>query len=298
MRARLGRALRSDRLNQPQFIAEEDVSTEAGVALAAVGIEDPKAGSPAGWAGPIAGDDHLRSLADHVPAEPDPRLTGQLEADPGRLPDRGLETARSARRLEDHQADPGPTRERGQAPEAIREGATAAGSRRQVDDEEVDRSPGQQRAGDRQALLGVGRGQHDEPLEPDPAGDRLHRVQRGREVQPGHDRAGRLSLRGEPQRERGPATRRAPPQGEAHPARDAARPEDGVELREAGREDPIRVRSGDPARLCRIVIRSLERHRRERPDDVAPPRSEGRQGRRQVRNGSSHRRASIEQMFE
>ena len=71
---RLGRALRSGRLNQPQlrFVAEEVRPAEAGVAFATVGVEDLERGSPARWAGPIAGDDHLRSLADDVPAEPDP----------------------------------------------------------------------------------------------------------------------------------------------------------------------------------------------------------------------------------
>jgi hypothetical protein len=91
---RLGRALRSGRLNQPQlrFVAEEVRLAEAGVAFATVGVEDLERGSPARWAGPIAGDDHLRLLSDDVPAEPDPRPAGQLQADAGRLADRGRET--------------------------------------------------------------------------------------------------------------------------------------------------------------------------------------------------------------
>jgi len=51
---------------------QEARPTEAGVALTAVGVQDLEGRSAARWAGPVTGDDHLRSLADHVPAEPDP----------------------------------------------------------------------------------------------------------------------------------------------------------------------------------------------------------------------------------
>ena len=72
-------------------LREELGMAEAGVALPAVGVEDPQRRPPPWWAGAVARDDHLRSLADDVPSEPDPRSTGQLEADPGCLADRGIE---------------------------------------------------------------------------------------------------------------------------------------------------------------------------------------------------------------
>ena len=150
-----------------ELLDEEPVAAEAGVALAAVRVQDPQRRSPARWAGPIAGDDHLRSLADHVPAEPDPRSTGQLQPDPGRLADGCREPppafvprpAARYRRLEHDERDPGTARERGQAPEPIGESRRGRRRRagRQVDDQQVHRPAGQQRAGDRQALLGVGR---------------------------------------------------------------------------------------------------------------------------------------------
>jgi hypothetical protein len=68
-------------------LGEELGVAEAGVALSAVGVEDPQRRPPPGWTGAIARDDHLRSLADDVSSEPDPRSTGELEADPGRLAD-------------------------------------------------------------------------------------------------------------------------------------------------------------------------------------------------------------------
>src|SRR5688500_3423442 len=115
----LGRALRLDQLNRPRV--QEALAAEAGVALAAVGVQDLEGRPAAGWPGPVTGDDHLRSLADHVPAEPDPRSTGQLQPDPGRLADgrrhaTSSETASGARprtarhrsrwRLEHDEGDP------------------------------------------------------------------------------------------------------------------------------------------------------------------------------------------------
>jgi hypothetical protein len=290
-----------------RLVTKQVLTAEAGVALAAVGIQDPKAGSPPWWAGPIAGDDHLRSLADDVAPEPDPRSTGKLEPDARRLRDGGRETGRRrrARRLEHDEADPGTSREGGQAAEAIGESRarasliprpTRAQACGQVDDQQVDRSTSQQGARDREPLLRIGRGEHDEPLGPDSARDRLHGIERRGEIQPGDDRARGLGLGDQPQGERRPPARGIAPERQAHPAWDATWPEDGIELREAGGEDPIRVRLP-----LDLAAGRLERHGRERPDDLgsrgAPARSEGRQGRREV-GRRSHRPHSIEQMFE
>ena len=299
--------MRSGRLNQPQLIIEEVLAAEAGVALAAVRIEDPEGRPATRWPGPAAGDHHLRSLADHVPAEPDPRPAGQLEPDARRLADGAGESARPGRvrRLEHDEADPGPPSQRRKPAESVGEGAPEdrvrgpAVARRQVDDQQVNGSTGEQRAGDRQALIGVGRGQDDEPLRLDPPGDDLDGIERGREIKPGHDRAGGLRRRGESQRERGPAARQVAAQRHAHAPRHAAGTEDGIELGEAGREDPIRVRLREGGTL-------LERDRGQRADDVArepgrgraPARSKRRQGRAEVRVGCGHRTLSIEQMFE
>lgn len=259
------------RLNQPHGIAEEGRPAEAGVALAAVGVEDLERDSPARWASPIAGDDHLRSLAHDVPAEPEPRPAGQLQPDAGRLADGGREARATGRprRLEHDERDPGTARERRQASEPITESRARAScsratgeARRQVDDEEVDRPAGQQGAGDRQALLGIGWGHDDEPCQLDPARHGLDRVERRREVQPRDDRAGRLRLGREPERERRPPARGIAAQRDAHPARHATGPEDRIELGEARREDAVRVES-------MLRAGQLERHGGERPHDLA-----------------------------
>ena len=247
-RARLGRALRLDQLNRPKesVVAQQIRPAEAGVTLAAVGIEELERGSPARWAGSVAGDEHLRSLPDDVPAEPDPRPASQLQPDTGRLADGAGEAAGSARfaarRLEHDQADARTASKRGHARETVREARGAGRARRQVDDQQVHRPARQQRAGDRQALLRIGRRHDDEPLELDATSRGLDRVERRREVQPRDDRAGRLCLSREPQGERRPPARGVAPQRDAHPAWHAAGPEDRVELGEARREDAARVR--------------------------------------------------------
>src|SRR5215212_1979854 len=66
---------------------QEPVETEAGVPLSSVRVEDPDRRPTARRAGPVATDDHLRSLADDVPPEADPRAPGELEADAGGFAD-------------------------------------------------------------------------------------------------------------------------------------------------------------------------------------------------------------------
>jgi hypothetical protein len=217
--------------------AEEPVPAEAGVPFAAVGVEDPDGRPPAGRAGPVAGDEDLGRLADDVPPEADPGPPDKLEADPRPLADRGGHRGGQPRRLEDEEADPGPAGEGTEAAEAIGEPGRPLRPGRQVHDEEVHGPAGQERARDREPFLRPGRGEDDEPFRADAAGHGLDGVEGGREVQPGDDRATRLGLRGEPEGERGPPAREVAPEREAHPAGEAARSEDGVELGKAGRED-------------------------------------------------------------
>ena len=289
---------------------------KAGVALPAVGVEDPQRRPPPGWAGAIARDDHLRSLADDVTTEPDPRRPGELEANPGRLADRSRESGLRAllaapagrpggrpgdrRRLEDDQGDVRPPGERRDPRESIAESRSRAALsravdplRRQVDDEQVDRPTREQRAGDRQPFLRVRGRQHDQPLRLDAAGHGLDRVERCREVQPGHDGARGLGLRDEPQRQRRPPARDVATHRQPHPARHATGSQDRIELGEAGRVNPVRV-----GHRCseRPEVGGLEWHRCEGAHDLAgepgrrraPARSKGRQRRGQVGRRSTH----------
>jgi hypothetical protein len=297
-------------------LREELRVAEAGVALSAVGVEDPQRRPPPWRAGAIARDDHLRSLADDVASEPDPRPARELEADPGRLADGSREPMLGSRslaarirthlrrRLEDHERDAGPPGEGREPSESIAESRSrAATATRQVDDEQVHCPARKQGAGDGEALLGIRGRQDDEPLRLHAAGHGFDRIQRRREVQPGHDGARRLRLRGESQRQRRAPARDVAANREAHPAWHASGTEDRVELGEPGRMDTIRVRRG-PGR--RADLDRLERDRGERPDHLTgepgrrrtPARSEGRERRVQVGGGNTHGPVSIEQMFE
>ena len=62
---------------------EELVAAEAGVALAAVGVEDPQLRPPPRRAETVPGDHHLRPLTDDVAAEADPAAPGELQAEAG-----------------------------------------------------------------------------------------------------------------------------------------------------------------------------------------------------------------------
>lgn len=280
---------------------------EAGVALSAVGVEDPQRRPPPWWAGAIARDDHLRSLADDVSTEPDPRPTRELEADPGRLADRAIEApGASARWLQHDEADPGSPRERRKPSESIAESrprdagllatarlaaallaaarlatarlaAARLGATRldgQVDDQQVHGASREQRAGDGEPFLRVRRRQHDQPLRLDAARHRLDRIERRREVEPRDDRARRLGGRDQPQRQRGPPARDLAADREPHAARQATGAEDRIELGEAGRMHPIVIdrpvdRRAARGAALRIRIRAFNRHRRERADHLA-----------------------------
>jgi hypothetical protein len=216
---------------------EERLEAEAGVPLPAVGIENPEGCPPAGRTGAIAGDHDLRGLADHVPPEADPGLPSELEADPRPLPDRGGHRRHEPGRLQDEEGDPCPPGESREPAKAVCEPGCSPQPGRQVQDEEVHGPARQERARDREPLFRARGREHHQPLRLHAASHRLHRIERRREVQPGDDGPACLRLRSKPEGERGPPAREIPAEREAHPPREPARTQDGVQLREPGRED-------------------------------------------------------------
>ena len=86
-------------------VDEEVLPAETGVALAAVRVKDPEGRSPPRRPEPVAGDERLGLLPDHVAPEPDPAPPGQLESEAGRLGDGRREAVRIApsRRFEEEQ---------------------------------------------------------------------------------------------------------------------------------------------------------------------------------------------------
>ena len=286
-------------------LGEELVAAEAGVAVTTVGVEDPELRPSPRRPEAVPGDHHLRPLADDVAAETNPAASRELEPEAGRFRNGIAEPRPQAGRLEDDEERGGAPCERSEAMEAIRDagGSRRLDARRQVDHEKVHGPAGKEAARDRQALVEVVRRHDDEPLEADPAGDRLDRVEAPARVQPGDDRAARLGLRDEPEREGRLATPALAPQGDARRARQAAGTEDRVERREPGRHDSVRCAERRSLRQFRQLFR--QRRGRERADDLsshprscrAPARPEGRESRSHVRRELRHWTVIIEQMF-
>ena len=283
-------------------VVEEVRAAEALIALAALGVEDPELRPPPRRTEPVAGDGHLRLLADDVASEPDPRPAGELEAQAGRFRDGGRESGGEAGRLEGDEQRLRPTGEGREAAQPIgdlRGGRAGVRARREVDDEQVDRSAGEQRPGDREALVERVRRQDDEPVEADAAGDGLDRVEGAGEVQPGDDRAVGLGLRGEAEGERRLARAGVAAKGDAGTPGQPTGAEDRVERGEAGPDDPLDAARRRLRRLVRLDLGG-QRRRRQRPDDPrscrSPSRLEGRQSRRHIRGEGRHRQ-TIEQMF-
>jgi len=212
-------------------VVEEVRAAEARVALAALGVEDPELRPPPRRAKPVAGDDHLGLLADDVASEPDPAASRELQPEAGGLRDGRGETGGQPGWLEGHEQRLRPAGEGREPAEPVgdlRGGRAGVRTRWQVDDEQVHRPAGEQRPGDREALVERVRREDDEPVEPDTAGDGLDRVEGTGEVEPGDDRAIGLGLRGEAEGERRLAAAGVAAEGDAGAAGQAARPEDGV----------------------------------------------------------------------
>ena len=282
---------------------------ETAVPLATLGVEDPELRPSPRRPVAAAGHERLGPLADDVPPEPDPGPPRKLEAQPRGFGHRGREAGGQPGRLEGDEERLRPPGEPGQPAQPLGDlgrGRAHRRSWREVDHEDVDRAAGEKHPGDREALVeGVG-GQDDQPVEADAAGDGLDRIERPGEVQPGDDRAVGLGLGDEPEGEGGGAGARSAAQGHACGAGQPARPDDRVEGREAGPDDPLdagsrfaRRRRGGPVVDAGRLGR--ERCRGQRADDPrscrAPSRLEGRQSSRHVRGEAGHRTARLEHLF-
>jgi hypothetical protein len=267
---------------------------EAGITLAALRVEDPEGRPTPRRPIAIARDQRLRSLPDDIASKTDPRAPGQFDAEPGRSGDgRGQTTAEAGRFEHDEERLRAPG-ERGQPAEPIgdpgwpiRGGQPTTG---QIEDEQVHRAAGQQHAPDGEPLIEGLRGDDDEPLQVDAAGDGLDRVEAAREVEPGHDRTLGLGFRGEPQDERRPATRTVTTDRDTRRAWQAAGAQDRVERREPGVDDAVvRVRAGG-RRRDETRVRDQGRGCREsqRQGTIRDPRSCGSPASLEARHGCRH----------
>ena len=165
--------------SEGEVVAEEVVASETSVTPSPLRVEDPELRPPPRRTESVAGDRHLRPLADDIAPETDPRSSGELEAEARRFGNGRGEPGRQAGRLEGDEERLRAAGQRGEPAKAIGDaGGGRAGirTRRQVHDEQVDRPAGEERAGDRQALVERFGGQDQEPVEAHAAGDGLDRV--------------------------------------------------------------------------------------------------------------------------
>jgi hypothetical protein len=101
------------------WIGEERVAQEAGIPAAPFRVEDPNLCSTPCRPEPVPADEHLGALPDDIPAEADPRSTGQLQPKRRGGGDGGRQLPPESRRLEDDEQHAGSPGERGEALEAI-----------------------------------------------------------------------------------------------------------------------------------------------------------------------------------
>jgi hypothetical protein len=288
------------------LIDEEPVPAETGIALAAVGVEDPERRPPPRRAVAVPGDQCLGPLADDVAPEADPRPAGQLQPETRGFGHGSGKWTGETRRLEHDEQRLRSPGKGSQSPEPVGNGSrpilareTAAG---QVQDQQVNRAPGEEHAADGQTLIErLGRDDH-QPFEPNATGDGLHRVEAPGQVHPGHDGPGGLGLRGQPMDEGGPPARAIAADGNTGRPRQAAGSQDRVERREPRPDDPI-VGNEDRLWICRFGRCRGVRGRRQGQGSFGDPRScrspsslEARHGCRHVRGEGRHP-LKIEHLF-
>jgi hypothetical protein len=225
------------------LVDEELVPAEAGVALTALRVEDPQRRPTPRRSIPVASDQRLRSLANDVAAETDPRATSELQAEASRSGYGNRQVAGETGWLQHDEEDLRASGQGSQAVEpigkasrSVRGGQAAIG---QVQDDQVHRASSEQRAADGQPFIERLRGDDHQPLEADASGDSLDRIEAPSEIDPGHDRAGRLGLCGESEDEGGSPARPIATNCDACRTRQAARSQDGVEGRKSSPDDPV-----------------------------------------------------------
>ena len=182
---------------------------------------------------------------------------------------------------------------------------------RQIDDEDIDGSAGQKRAGHRNSFVRRSGLEDDEPLEPDPAGDGLDRIEAAGKIDPGGNRTAGLGLGHQPQGQGGLPARGLAAQGNGGIARHATWSDDRIEGGEPGPDHPIRVgrptlrpgqaagqRLGQPGQ-CRVQVEfGGDRERADDPRSCrSPARPKGCESGRNVRGKARHGPQMIEQMF-
>jgi hypothetical protein len=308
------------RRHQPNRLSQKLASRQASIAQPTFRIQDLQLGRAAGRPKSVACDADLRPLADHVPAKPNPRPTTQLQPQRRDLNQDARQGRGKVRWLQHQELNTGSTRKRSQSVESLgQDGRRKPGSAqwpiRQVQQQQIDGSILQQHCRHSQRFLERDRREDDEPLELDPASNRLYRVKASGKIQIRHDPAGRLGLSHGLKRQRRLAAGPFAVDGSGCSARQPAQSEDRIQGPKAGRDGSIR-RARQTTRYARQPLRAEVRTRpwrySQRAHDLGSPRwasytparscptpaiPEGRESRLYLGRRGRHGMSIIERMF-
>jgi len=185
---------------------EQLVPLEAPISRATFRVQDLELHRPTRGTVPVPNRRHRAALPDHVPSEPDPAGSHQVETQPAGLAQRGGQPRPDRARFHHHQQRPRPPGNRCKPAQPVTD-THPRDSRilgiRQVHDQQVHGPCGEQRGGQLERLIEIDWREHHEPFRAYAASNRLHGVEGTSEVQPGDDRSCSLRLSGYPQRQRG-----------------------------------------------------------------------------------------------
>ena len=160
-----GQSTRSRRA-LPQEIAPD----QAGVAQAALRVQDPQLGRPAGRPEPIPSHADLGPLPHHVSPQSNPCSPVQLQPQRGDLYENACQGGGQARRLENEHLDAGAASQRSQSVESLRQvrirsARPTRGPKLKVQKQQVDSSILQEHRCHRQRFIERVRHQDDQPVE-------------------------------------------------------------------------------------------------------------------------------------
>jgi hypothetical protein len=285
---------------------------QAGIAQAALRVQDPQLRGPTRRPEPVPRHEDLRPLADHVTPQPDPRPPAQLQSQRGDLGEGTGQGGGKARRLQDDQLNACSPGQRSQPAESLcqsgRDSSSIQGPGLQVQQQQVHGSILEEHRRHRQRFLERARRQDDQPVQLDAPSHGLDRIQASGQVQVCRDPSGSLGLGHGLEREGRLAAGPVAVECGGRVARQTTQSEDRVQGAEAGGYRPIRCRRQRtrPARqLLRIQGRTRPRRHRQRAFHLpsparscpAPAFPEGRQSGLDVRGRGRHGIQMIEHLF-
>ena len=232
------RARHSQPTRSRRNLSQKLAPRQAAIAQPALRVQDLQLRRTARRPKPIPRHTDFGSLTNHVPAQPNPPSTAQLQPQRRDLSESARQGGGHARWLQNEHLDAGSTGQGSQSTETLRKirrrNPSPQRPGRQVQQQQVHRSILEKHGRHRQRLLERVRRQDDQPLELNASSHGLHRIQASGQIQIRRDPAGGLGLGHGPQRECRLTAGPIAVEGSRRGARQPAQPEDRVQGSKAG----------------------------------------------------------------